>query len=68
MTSHNLRVTEYGPCQVIWLYRCDIRTGGAENTETMFSTKEILVAIVEATRALGYSKLRSNQDRVVAQL
>ena len=33
----------------------------------MFSTKEIQAAIVEATRALGYSKLRSNQDRVVAQ-
>ena len=32
----------------------------ARNTETMFSTKEIQAAIVEATRALGYSKLRSN--------
>ena len=32
----------------------------------MFSTKESQAAIVEATRALGYSKLRSNQDRVVA--
>ena len=30
------------------------------NTETMFSTKEIQAAIVEATKALGYSKLRSN--------
>ena len=30
-----------------------------DTTETMFSTKEIQAAIVEATRALGYSKLRS---------
>ena len=31
----------------------------ARNTETMFSTpKEIQAALVEATRALGYSKLR----------
>ena len=42
-----------------YIYTCDIRTGGAE-VEIMFSTKEIEAAIVEATRALDYSKLRSN--------
>ena len=34
-----------------------IGTGGAEIHN---ATKEIQAAIVEATRALGYSKLRSN--------
>ena len=34
---------------------CDIRT---EKTETMFLTNEIQAAIVEATRALGYSKVK----------
>ena len=33
----------------------------------MFSIKAVQAAMVEVTRVLGYSELRSNQERVVAQ-